>query len=156
MRSLKACRPTTSASESRNFKSSTYARSMAARRLSRSRSDVTSCKLMRSNSFASGMSCSFESFDPGDFSWLVAASFSAPAMGGSRADPPLDSPAGGDPKVGLRIRQPTDGDDVSTTTDTQQTGSDRSEFRPFRVEISTAAIDDLRERLGRTRWPEKE
>ncbi len=31
-----------------------------------------------------------------------------------------------------------------------------TEIRPFRVEISGAAIDDLRERLARTRWPEKE
>jgi hypothetical protein len=31
-----------------------------------------------------------------------------------------------------------------------------AEIRPFRVEISDAAIDDLRERLARTRWPEKE
>jgi len=31
-----------------------------------------------------------------------------------------------------------------------------AEIRPFRVEISDAAIDDLRERLTRTRWPEKE
>ncbi len=31
-----------------------------------------------------------------------------------------------------------------------------TEIRPFRVEISGAAIDDLRERLARTRWPEQE
>ena len=31
-----------------------------------------------------------------------------------------------------------------------------TEVRPFSVEISRAAIDDLRERLARTRWPEKE
>ena len=31
-----------------------------------------------------------------------------------------------------------------------------TELRPFRVETSDAAIDDLRERLARTRWPEKE
>ena len=31
-----------------------------------------------------------------------------------------------------------------------------TEVRPFRVEISDAVIDDLRERLARTRWPEKE
>jgi hypothetical protein len=30
----------------------------------------------------------------------LIASFSSPAMGGSRADPPLDSPMGGDPKLG--------------------------------------------------------
>jgi hypothetical protein len=46
---------------------------------------------------------------------------------------------------------------VSNATRTQQpTGSDITELRPFRVEISDAAIDDLRERLARTRWPEKE
>jgi epoxide hydrolase len=46
---------------------------------------------------------------------------------------------------------------VSDATRTQQpTGSDITELRPFRVEISDAAIDDLRERLARTRWPEKE
>jgi len=33
---------------------------------------------------------------------------------------------------------------------------DVTEVRPFSVEISRAAIDDLRERLARTRWPEKE
>ena len=33
---------------------------------------------------------------------------------------------------------------------------DVTEVRPFRVEGSAAAIDDLRERLARTRWPEKE
>jgi epoxide hydrolase len=38
----------------------------------------------------------------------------------------------------------------------QLAGSDMAEIRPFRVEISDAAIDDLRERLARTRWPEKE
>jgi len=31
-----------------------------------------------------------------------------------------------------------------------------SEIRPFRVEISDAVIDDLRDRLARTRWPESE
>ena len=46
---------------------------------------------------------------------------------------------------------------MSNAPRTQQpTGSDISELRPFRVEISDAAIDDLRERLARTRWPEKE
>ena len=38
----------------------------------------------------------------------------------------------------------------------QPTGSDRTELRPFRVEISGASIDDLRQRLARARWPEKE
>jgi hypothetical protein len=31
-----------------------------------------------------------------------------------------------------------------------------TEIRPFRVEISDAVIDDLHERLARTRWPETE
>src|ERR1700746_1539204 len=31
-----------------------------------------------------------------------------------------------------------------------------TELRPFRVEIGDAVIGDLRERLARTRWPEKE
>src|SRR5260370_32698986 len=31
-----------------------------------------------------------------------------------------------------------------------------TEIRPFRVDITDAAINDLRERLARTRWPEKE
>src|SRR5258708_27669218 len=40
---------------------------------------------------------------------------------------------------------------------TQELGDmDVTELRPFRVEISDAVIDDLRERLARTRWPEKE
>ena len=38
----------------------------------------------------------------------------------------------------------------------QLMGDDLTEIRPFRVEISDTAIDDLRERLARTRWPEKE
>jgi len=33
---------------------------------------------------------------------------------------------------------------------------DVTEVRPFRVKVGGAAIDDLRERLARTRWPEKE
>ena len=33
---------------------------------------------------------------------------------------------------------------------------DVTEVRAFRVDISDAAIDDPRERLARTRWPEKE
>jgi hypothetical protein len=46
---------------------------------------------------------------------------------------------------------------VSTVTRSQQpSGSGRTALRPFRVEISDAAIDDLRGRLARTRWPEKE
>ncbi len=43
---------------------------------------------------------------------------------------------------------------MSNATRTQQpTGSDITQLRPFRVEISGTAI---RERLARTRWPEKE
>jgi hypothetical protein len=38
----------------------------------------------------------------------------------------------------------------------QPSGSDCTELRPFCVEISDAAIDDLRGRLARTRLPEKE
>src|ERR1700738_1465326 len=38
----------------------------------------------------------------------------------------------------------------------QPSRSDSTELRPFRVEISDAAIEDLRGRLARTRWPEKE
>jgi pimeloyl-ACP methyl ester carboxylesterase len=46
---------------------------------------------------------------------------------------------------------------VSNAPRTQQlAGSGMAEIRPFRVEISDAAIDDLRERLARTRWPDKE
>jgi epoxide hydrolase len=47
-------------------------------------------------------------------------------------------------------------DDVTKATQTRQPGSETTELRPFRVEISDAAIDDLRERLARTRWSEKE
>ena len=28
-----------------------------------------------------------------------------------------------------------------------------AEIRPFRVEVPDEALDDLRDRLGRTRWP---
>jgi len=31
-----------------------------------------------------------------------------------------------------------------------------TEIRPYRIEITSAEIDDLRERLARTRWPEPE
>jgi len=31
-----------------------------------------------------------------------------------------------------------------------------TEIRPFRVHIRDAVVDDLREPLARTRWPEKE
>jgi pimeloyl-ACP methyl ester carboxylesterase len=59
--------------------------------------------------------------------------------------------------VGYRIREPSGGYDVSTARQTRQhTGVERTELRPFRVEVSDAAIDDLRGRLARTRWPEKE
>src|SRR3979411_86043 len=50
-----------------------------------------------------------------------------------------------------------EGDEVSNAARTQQPReNDITELRPFRVEISGAAIDALRERLARTRWPEKE
>jgi len=46
---------------------------------------------------------------------------------------------------------------VSTAAGTQRPSrSDITELRPFRVEITDAVIADLRERLARTRWPEKE
>jgi epoxide hydrolase len=46
---------------------------------------------------------------------------------------------------------------VSNAARTQQPiGNDITGLRPFRVEISDAEIADLRERLARTRWPEKE
>jgi epoxide hydrolase len=49
------------------------------------------------------------------------------------------------------------GDGASTATPAQQSsGSSSTELRPFRVEISDAAIVDLGERLAGTRWPEKE
>src|SRR5690348_9662724 len=52
---------------------------------------------------------------------------------------------------------PAEGDNVSNAARTQQpTGNNITALRPFRVEISDAAIHDLRERLARTRWPEKE
>jgi hypothetical protein len=51
----------------------------------------------------------------------------------------------------------TEGDDVRAAPPAQQqAGGDMAEIRPFRVEVHDAAIDDLRERLARTRWPEKE
>src|SRR5690349_7162669 len=78
-------------------------------------------------------------------------------MGGSRTDQALDPPTGGGSTVGHDFREQAEGDDVSTAMRTQQpSGSDSAELRPFRVEISDAAIDDLRGRLARTRWPEKE
>jgi Epoxide hydrolase N terminus len=45
---------------------------------------------------------------------------------------------------------------VSNAARIQQPTEDITGLRPFRVEISDAAIHDLRERLARTRWPEKE
>ena len=69
----------------------------------------------------------------------------------------LDPPIGGGPKGGLltfvnRLKEIN----VSTVTRSQQPSGSGSTVRPFRVEISDAAIDDLRGRLARTRWPEKE
>jgi epoxide hydrolase len=36
---------------------------------------------------------------------------------------------------------------MTTNTDTR--------IRPFRIDIPQAALDDLRDRLGRTRWPDE-
>ena len=38
-----------------------------------------------------------------------------------------------------------------------QTGADRSDpsIRPFRIEIPQADLDDFRDRLARTRWPDE-
>src|SRR5258707_1515968 len=53
--------------------------------------------------------------------------------------------------------EPAERNNVSNAARTQQPReNDITELRPFRVEISDAAINDLRERLARTRWPEKE
>ncbi|MDT5083336.1 MAG: epoxide hydrolase, partial [Mycobacterium sp.] len=30
------------------------------------------------------------------------------------------------------------------------------EIRPYRIEVANAVLDDLKERLARTRWPEPE
>src|SRR5258708_28205246 len=58
---------------------------------------------------------------------------------------------------GTRMCEAAEGDEVSNAARTQQPReNDITELRPFRVDISGAAIDDLRERLARTRWPEKE
>ena len=35
----------------------------------------------------------------------------------------------------------------------EQSTNAEDQIRPFRVEVSQAELDDLRERLGRTRWP---
>src|SRR5258708_20854388 len=58
---------------------------------------------------------------------------------------------------GTRMCEAAEGDEVSNAARTQQPReNDITELRAFRVGISGAAIDDLRERLARTRWPEKE
>jgi|HubBroStandDraft_6_1064221.scaffolds.fasta_scaffold1819227_1 hypothetical protein len=44
-------------------------------------------------------------------------------MGGSRTDHTLDPPMGGGSKVGYDIREPAEGDDVSTVMRTQQLGA---------------------------------
>ena len=38
-----------------------------------------------------------------------------------------------------------------------QLGAERSnaEIRPFRIQVPQADLDDLRDRLARTRWPER-
>ena len=38
----------------------------------------------------------------------------------------------------------------------QQTGSDKTAIRPFRVNFSDAELDELRRRINATRWPERE
>jgi len=38
------------------------------------------------------------------------------------------------------------------TQRTETAGS--TEFRPFRIDIPQADLDDLRDRLARTRWPD--
>jgi Epoxide hydrolase N terminus len=69
----------------------------------------------------------------------------------------LDSPPRGAHRLScISIREPK-GDDVTHEGKARvPVGDDLSEIRPFRVEISDAAIDDLRWRLARTRWPKKE
>jgi epoxide hydrolase len=46
-------------------------------------------------------------------------------------------------------------DRPTTQTVTSGAGHSGAEIRPFRVEISQRDLDDLRERLARTRWPEE-
>jgi pimeloyl-ACP methyl ester carboxylesterase len=38
----------------------------------------------------------------------------------------------------------------------QQTGSDKTALRPFRVNFAEAELDDMRRRITATKWPEKE
>src|SRR5260370_34899672 len=58
---------------------------------------------------------------------------------------------------GTRMCEAAEGDEVSNAARTQQPReNDITELRAFRVGISGAAIDDLRERLAPTRRPEKE
>src|SRR5689334_12403438 len=82
--------------------------------------------------------------------WIRTATAWRSALNRGCTTVPIPSPA-------RAQRQPTEGDEVRTAPPAQQqAGGDMAEIRPFRVEISDAAIDDLRERLARTRWPEKE
>ena len=39
---------------------------------------------------------------------------------------------------------------------TQQTGSEKSTLRPFRVDVPEAELSELRRRINETRWPERE
>jgi pimeloyl-ACP methyl ester carboxylesterase len=39
---------------------------------------------------------------------------------------------------------------------TQQTGSDKTAIRPFRVDVSEAELTELRRRINATKWPERE
>src|ERR1700756_2190060 len=82
--------------------------------------------------------------------WIRTATAWRSALNRGCTTVPIPSPA-------RAQRQLTEADDVRAAPPTQQqAGGDMAEIRPFRVEISDAAIDDLRERLARTRWPEKE
>jgi hypothetical protein len=53
----------------------------------------------------------------------ICATASPLPMGGSRTDHTLDPPMGGGSKVGYDIREPAEGDDVSTVMRTQQLGA---------------------------------
>ena len=45
---------------------------------------------------------------------------------------------------------------MTETLTAQQTGSDQTSIRPFRVSFSAADVTDLRRRVKATRWPERE
>src|SRR5260370_28394121 len=82
--------------------------------------------------------------------WIRTATAWRSALNRGCTTVPIPSPAG-------PSGNQTEGDDVCAAPPTQhQAGGDMAEIRPFRVEVHDAAIDDLRERLARTRWPENE